>query len=417
MIMNTKPHQPEAQAEGCPASPAAFAPPHRSAPPRPLGLRLALVWVMCVAALVAVSGGCTGSVESDVRFRINLEGFNPAEVSTEQRQHLVNATVAFFGTPDEPYVFDGTGLDAKKLQMAAGPSWSDEEGVHRGLYRKHCAHCHGISGDGAGPTAIFLNPYPRDYRPGIFKFKSTQRASKPTTADMRRILHHGIPGTAMPSFALLHEDEIDALIEYVKYLSIRGQTEQMLVSRLVEADEELTRDVIVEELTLVVDTWNEAESSIITPPERPPVDTPAQLAASIDAGHKLFLAKEKSQCVNCHGPTGLGDGGDDKVYDDWNKIKLDKPAADFALPIQRLLPRNLRLGIYRGGRRPLDIYRRIHAGINGTQMPEFGPSPSNPKGALKAEEIWNLVDYVLSLPYEKSSRVHEPASVAQRARF
>ena len=41
----------------------------------------------------------------------------------------------------------------------------------RGLYRQHCVHCHGITGDGAGPTAQFLMPYPRDFRTGEFKFK------------------------------------------------------------------------------------------------------------------------------------------------------------------------------------------------------------------------------------------------------
>ena len=32
----------------------------------------------------------------------------------------------------------------------------------------------------------------------------------------------------MPSFALLPPDEIEALVEYVKYLSIRGQMETAL---------------------------------------------------------------------------------------------------------------------------------------------------------------------------------------------
>ena len=73
-----------------------------------------------------------------------------------------------------------------------------------------------------------MNPYPRDYRQGAFKFKSTARADKPTTDDLRRILRDGIAGTAMPSFLLLPDDEIDALIEYVKYLSYRGQTERWL---------------------------------------------------------------------------------------------------------------------------------------------------------------------------------------------
>ena len=112
--------------------------------------------------------------------------------------------------------------------MAAGPVWSDQAGGKHGLYRRHCAHCHGISGDGHGPTAAILNPYPRDYRPGVFKFKSTYTAAEPTDDDLHRCLHDGVPGTAMPSFALLPPDEVDALVEYVKYLSMRGQMETAL---------------------------------------------------------------------------------------------------------------------------------------------------------------------------------------------
>ena len=93
---------------------------------------------------------------------------------------------ASFGTPDDPIVPAVEGaelLDLHKLKMAAGPVGSDEDGSPRGLYREHCAHCHGITGDGNGPTAAFLNPYPRDYRPGKFKFKSTPIGLK---ADARR---------------------------------------------------------------------------------------------------------------------------------------------------------------------------------------------------------------------------------------
>ena len=70
-----------------------------------------------------------------------------------------------------------------------------------------------------GPTALFLKPYPRDYRQGKFKFKSTERGAKPTDADLQRILRQGIAGTAMPSFDLLPSDQIEALVEYVKSLS------------------------------------------------------------------------------------------------------------------------------------------------------------------------------------------------------
>ena len=55
-------------------------------------------------------------------------------------------------------------------------------------------------------------------------------------------------------------------------------------------------------------------------------------------------------------------------------------------------PRNLTYGIYRGGRRPVDLFRRVHAGIKGTRMPSFKN--------LEHEKIWHIVNYVLSVPFE-----------------
>jgi mono/diheme cytochrome c family protein len=65
------------------------------------------------------------------------------------------------------------------------------------------------------------------------------------------------------------------------------------------------------------------------------------------------------------------------LFDDWkHKIK----------------PRDLTKGLYRGGRRPVDLYRRISAGIKGTPMPAFGT-------VLKDEEIWDLVNYIMHVPH------------------
>ena len=105
----------------------------------------------------------------------------------------------------------------------------------RGLYMTHCAHCHGTSGDGNGPTAEFLNPKPRDYRKGIFKFTSTKPADKVTRDDLHRIILRGIPGTYMPSFRLLADDEVHAIVEYVRWLAMRGEFEQILDVELEES--------------------------------------------------------------------------------------------------------------------------------------------------------------------------------------
>jgi len=52
-----------------------------------------------------------------------------------------------------------------------------------------------------------------------------------------------------------------------------------------------------------------------------------------------------------------------------------------------------------GGRRPIDIYRRIYSGINGTPMPS-SKDPNTAIGETPAERsdrIWHLVHFVTSV--------------------
>ena len=46
----------------------------------------------------------------------------------------------------------------------------------------------------------------------------------------------------------------------------------------------------------------------------PPADrTPEQIAASVAKGRELFYSATKGNCMKCHGPTGLGDGQQDRL--------------------------------------------------------------------------------------------------------
>lgn len=360
------------------------------------------VWWMAAFGCLFMAG-CNKS--EPPQFKLNLEGPERADAelySPEKLQVMSDAMTAMFGTPDDPFVFEDTGLDLEKLRMAAGPVASDEQGVKQGLYREHCVHCHGISGDGAGPTASFLNPYPRDFRRGVFKFTSTAQGAKPTDEDIRRVLEHGIPGTAMPSFRLLPQEEQDALVEYVKYLAMRGEAETMLEALVIHEDEtELDYDFLLDEVLLpVTDMWQYSqEPDMLVIPDAP---RPEDRAASVAAGQALFLDENRG-CFKCHGPTGLGDGVETH-FDLWNSTKKDlspeEIAAHYPLPLQEIRPRNLQEGVFRGGRRPLDLYRRIYAGIKGTPMPAGGPLPGQSaegSQALSATQVWNLVDYIYAL--------------------
>ncbi len=402
-----------------------------------------------LAAGCLLSAGCGRTPPAS--YRLNMVEATKQRLTPDQERQVATVLLAMFGTPDEPVALPETGLDEAKLRLASGPVRSDIVGRKNGLYREHCAHCHGVTGDGMGPTAAFLNPYPRDYRPGVFKFKSTERADKPTHADLIRILRNGIAGTSMPSFALLSEPQIDALVEYLKYLSIRGETELALMRAYFELDDDAkgilpeTREFLVDEtLTPIAEKWKSAAAAQIAVPDMP---ADIDLAASIAKGKELFYG-DKANCVKCHGVTGLGDGQAND-YDDWNKaiVEINKEikgglakagetstsgmsaedAAEHrnqvawlgkfsqvvdgdALTPRTIPPRNLRLGVYRGGRRPLDLYYRIHAGINGAPMPAA-------KGTVPPEDIWHIVNYIRSLPYEFDGELGADRPMVARDRF
>jgi mono/diheme cytochrome c family protein len=365
-------------------------------------------------ALVLLAAGCDSSA---ARFHSNLVQMAAGNVSAKHQQQIADILEAMYGTPDQPQLPPDTGLDLRRIEIAAGPV----EGYTRGLFRLHCVHCHGITGDGMGPTAFFLKPYPRDYRQGMYKFKSTTSNNPPTHTDLVRTLTEGVTGTAMPSFKLLPSKDIDALVEYVEYLSLRGQTELALIEQYKLADAfdpdkqdfPTTRDFLLDTvLKPIVDKWQGAASKV-TQVTKPPEDFGTQ--ASIDAGRQVFYdqAKAKGGCVKCHGPTALGDG--QLVLDDWNKAiddltkkaaggdlpELSHALAVDSLPARESQPRNLRQGIFRGGRQPYEIFYRLSNGINGANMPGIAQTPD-----MTSDDIWHVIDFVLDLPYQPGSQFH-----------
>lgn len=341
------------------------------------------VLICCaICVLLAAAPGCEESAPP--RFHANMVQMeNPDNnVSPKHQQQIADILLAMYGTPDDPYVLPETGLDLQKLKVAAGPV----KGYTQGLFRLHCVHCHGISGDGMGPTALFLKPYPRDYRQGWFKFKSTPSKTPPTHEDLVRTLEEGISGTAMPSFKLLSHSEIESLVEYVEYLSMRGQTELELINQYKLADafdpdkEDFpqTREFLVDTVLNVpngpVTLWKNAVSQVTAVP-KPPADFGTE--ASVELGRKVYY--DKGGCVKCHGPTALGDG--QLVWDMWNESihKLDQKVSESSdrsklagltyalrtdsLPPRESEPRNLRQGIYRGGRQPYELFFRLYNGV------------------------------------------------------
>ena len=128
-------------------------------------------------------------------------------------------------------------------------------------------------------------------------------------------------------------------LEYVKYLSMRGQMETALVGYIVDnldydpvtgearaarpgerpgsarrdhgaVDRRRRRQAGQPDEQVVVMPEEAGDSGRTTAARR-------KLAASVKAGRELFYGT-KANCVKCHGPTGLGDGQQDD-FDIWSK--------------------------------------------------------------------------------------------------
>ncbi|MHC5544587.1 c-type cytochrome, partial [Singulisphaera rosea] len=271
---------------------------------------------------------------------------------------------------------------------------------------------------GNGPTADFLFPRPRDYRPGKFKFTSTPNGAKPTHDDLLRTIRDGLHGTSMPAFeALMSPSELEQVTDYVVFLSIRGETELALIDEAAIADENdpeaLSDEVVQGVANSVFGKWKDAETQVFNPPS----SRIASTSESILRGRNLFLGqKSKSgnsvDCVGCHGRKANGDGASfvsqdviddvmfsggpslmqarldtypEKVREIW-KNSLD----DWGNPLR---PANLNRSLYKGGRRPIDLYWRVAKGITGAKMPGHYPT-------LDTDEVWDVVNFILALPYD-----------------
>lgn len=218
---------------------------------------------------------------------------------------------------------------AGHLESNAEPSGSD-------IYKVQCAYCHGVQGKGDGEAAHLLFPRPRDLSAGLFTLRSTPAGSLPTDGDLLKTITRGIPGSGMPSFSFLKDDERNALVEYVKNLSPAfTQPEKKKPS-----------------LNLGVQ--------------------PMQAAEAIAAGKMVYA---KAHCASCHGEEGKGDGDGSHDLED-----------DAGFPIK---VRNFTAGPYKGGASVAEIYLRIATGMDGT--------PMRMRPGLSDIERWQLAYYVQSL--------------------
>ncbi len=332
--------------------------------------------------LLIVAGGCSRLPDSAYTLRAEAEKL---ELPAKHKEQIAQYLAAYHGSPASPRMAlpKEAEEDAEVKGVNAIPR-VDKPGydrlhlaLGRDVYVRQCTGCHGTTGDGKGPAAVYLNPPPRDYRNGIFKFASTPRGSKPRRDDLRRIVIYGAKGTSMPAFRFLPEEEREAVIDYVQTLSARGELEINLIR---EATDELVEEDDFDPATVagfVTDidaSWARADEELVRPLTVNPAKTPETVRDGAVAFAEMY-------CVKCHNRDAAGSKSADVGVDTWGRIAF---------------PANLAMGMLHGGRRPEDIYRRIYSGINGTPMPA-SKDPNTVTGETaeeRSERIWHLVHFI-----------------------
>lgn len=311
-----------------------------------------------------------------------------AKLPENHKRQINDVLTKLYGNPVNPRLAIPQGEDLEELV-----DFMDADRLKHGaeVFERRCVGCHGVTGDGKGEAAEYLQPKPRDYRKGVFKFTSTPYGAKPNRADLARVIRRGAKGTSMPAFRFLPDEDMRDVIDYVIMLSYRGELENT-VSQIVEfdydEDEEIDPFEFADSAATIHDAWEQAQYEGVLPVTA----QPKYSDETILAGRKAFLTRG---CSKCHGEDGRGQTAwlshefisamEAKPETEREKINYDAwgepaPAAD------------LTSGMLHGGRRPIDVYRRIHTGINGTPMPAFSDAL-----AEEPETIWHLVHYVLSV--------------------
>jgi mono/diheme cytochrome c family protein len=221
------------------------------------------------------------------------------------------------------------------------PATPDLLALGKRVYEAQCVACHGADGRGEGEAAYLLYPRPRDFVAGKFALVSTWERV-PTDEDLYRTISRGMPGSAMPSWGHLSEEERWGLVHYVK--AFLGAPVTIKPAADPKPD-------------------GSPGTGVIRVPPAPPFTPEARARA---------LERYADACASCHGKTGKGDG-------------TEQQRDDKGYPTR---PRDLTLGVFKGSPDPKDLYRRILAGMLGTPMPM--------SDWAWGDDAWHLVNLVRS---------------------
>jgi len=289
---------------------------------------------------------------------MSFERPHPA-ISRPALRALVLATVAWSlvacqaGTEEPNRSFpDVLVLGGRRYESAALARGAD-------VYSQSCRPCHGARGDGQGPSSGALNPPPRDFTRGLFKFVSVAAGQLPTDEDLTRTITQGLAGTAMRGWDLPPAQVAD-VIGYLKTLSPRWTTESPGTP-----------------LVAAPDPWTARRDDAV-------------------ARGKLVYHGLAQCAVACH-PAYVSRAEIRAATKQLTKMEVTQFRADLFASVPKpsdygvdVVPPDFTFNPVRTGTSLEALHRVIASGVGGTAMPTWN-------GVLPEADLWALAHYVRSV--------------------
>jgi mono/diheme cytochrome c family protein len=266
--------------------------------------------------------------------------------------------VAFEEAITSPQVLGGVSIPADSLSNG------------RQMYVRQCMACHGLEGDGRGPSSPGLRPAPRDLREGKYKFIRMEEGDLPTDDMLYEIIRHGLHGTAMLAWDI-QDDALYDIINYIKTFSPEDEG------------------------------WRDPENEVGVPLEMVEDPWAEKPEEGIERGKYVYHAV--ANCQSCHPAFATREYIHASFVAENKKPEFRDDGYHAARQVteytvngveQTNLPPDYTWNSIRtvvsGPEAKTDLYRVIGAGVNGTAMARW-------KGTLEDEDLWAVSYYVESL--------------------
>jgi mono/diheme cytochrome c family protein len=252
--------------------------------------------------------------------------------SEEDRWKLVHYIRVIFTQTEDPPPAPAEGSDFLFPEIFQSQAMPESASYERGklIFLQHCAHCHGLAGDGQGWDGQYLNPQPANFH---------DMASKTPSQDLQAMMlakvTFGIQDTAMPTWGEVLT--VDQRWDVINFNMMNWMTGAASMTASVQGG-----GIAADFLTLSSDNWTGE-------------------GHTIDAAHGADLFSQ--YCATCHGQNGQGDGPG-----------IEGNAAGGPAP-------------YPTGMSEAYIMWRVWEGVPGSQMPPFN-------WLISETDIWDIIAHV-----------------------